>query len=207
MVTEAQLKYIRDLGGDVVHAAKLTRVDASSYIDELRRKPKAVQPVTVPPAPVEDPRLTMAKTMLTTVADGYYATQKEEGASVFFMRLSRPKTGKYAGGIKVQSVHGSPIKPTLMDAMLYFPDSGKYYFEGRYSREAIWREKLIESILFLVTDSWGCQRRYAEKMERCCRCNASLTDDRSRHYGIGPECEKHWPHIIEQVDLEDALKA
>lgn len=204
--TEAQLKYIKDLGGDVEHAKHLKIHDASSYIDELKRRPKKVDVPEPAPATVEDRRLEFVKGMVPSIDSGYYAIQKEEGAEIFFMRVSRPKSGKYKDAVKLQSVHGTAAaKPRLMDAMVLYP-SGKYYFMDRYFKDHYHRERLIEAIMLLVTDAWGAQRRYAEKIGRCCRCNAVLTDDKSRHYGIGPECEHYWPHIIEMVDAAEALK-
>lgn len=36
---------------------------------------------------------------------------------------------------------------------------------------------------------------YSDKLGECCRCGRTLTDERSRALGIGPECVKHWPEL------------
>lgn len=204
LATDAQLKFIKDLGGDPVHAAKMPIPEASSYIDELKRRKHAVtvapEPAPAPKVDMTDKRLEFVKVMLSSISPGYYAVQAEEGAEIFFLRISQPKNGKYKGAIKVQSLHGTASsKPRSEDALVLFP-TGKYYFMAKYFSDHFRRERLIEAIMLLVTDAWGAQRRYSEKIGRCCRCNAALTDERSRHYGIGPECEKYWPQIIELVD-------
>lgn len=204
-VTERQLAYIESLGGAGARqaATHLDRKAASALIDELKKKPKEA-PVAAPPAapapqrPV-DPRHEMIAGLLPMVRDGYYAVQEYDGGHVDFLRISRPKKNKFATAIKVQTVHGNPMSVKLSDAVAALWPSGTLSMYNRSGR-------IEDMLLLLVADSQNAARLYAQKMEHCCRCNASLTDDRSRHYGIGPECEKHWPHIIEIVDLEDAMK-
>jgi hypothetical protein len=202
--TTSQIKYATDLGGDLAHISTLDFYSISSYIDELKRAKKGAT-VTTPAAPAVDPRLEFMKSLLPNVDDGYYAVQKDGTGPVYFIRLSRPKSGHFKGSVKVQSMHGTAAaKPSLMDAAAFWP-SGRVTFYKRY-QQAHWQESLIDWLMLLVTDSYGAARLYASEIGRCCRCNAALTDDNSRHYGIGPECEKYWPHIIEMVDAAEALK-
>jgi hypothetical protein len=210
--TPAQIKYATDLGGDPVRIARCDFYSISSYIDELKRGGAKVTT-----QPVVNPKLEFVKSMLLNVDSGYYAVRTRDDGSdkeIFFMRISRPKSGQYKGTLKVQSCHGgagigSPANsrdlPVLMDGVVLWP-SGRTSFYGRYN-QAHWQEVLVDSIMKVVTDAYGALRLYSEQIKRCCRCNAGLTDDNSRHYGIGPECEKYWPHIIEMVDAADALRA
>jgi hypothetical protein len=202
-VTDRQLDYIETLGGPAARqaATHLDRKAASALIDELKKKPKEVAPMPEPVVRQEDPRHKMIKGLLPMVADGYYAVQKDEGGHVDFLRISRPKKNKWAGCIKVQTVHGSVGKVKLSPEPV-----AAMWASGTFS--VYLRNNTVEDmLLLLVADSQGSLRRYARLLAHCCRCNAELTDDKSRHYGIGPECVKYWPHIIEQVDMEDALKA
>lgn len=159
----------------------------------------AAPPAAPAPQRPVDPRHEMIAGLLPMVRDGYYAVQEYDGGHVDFLRISRPKKNKFATAIKVQTVHGNPMSVKLSDAVAALWPSGTLSMYNRSGR-------IEDMLLLLVADSQNAARLYAQKMEHCCRCNASLTDDRSRHYGIGPECEKHWPHIIEIVDLEDAMK-
>lgn len=214
-VSEKQLWKIEQLGGkNCARAAKyLTRGNASALIDELLHPEKEARPVTPDPTPAPaapapiarpvDPRHAMIAGLLDMVPDGYYAVHEYEGGHVDFLRISRPKKNKYAGGIKIQTVMGSWMSVRLKaepDAVLW--PSGTLSVYDRSGRTE-------DKLLLLVADPQGALRRYAKLIGNCCRCNASLTDDRSRHYGIGPECEKKpgWTHIIETVDMEDAIAA
>lgn len=196
--TGAQIKYATDLGGDPGRIARCDFYSISSYIDELKRGGAKVTS-----APIVDPKLEFAKSMLTSLQSGYYAVRTDPTTDdIFFMRVSRPKSGTKKDALQVQSMHGTAAaKPSLMEALVVWP-SNRYTFFGRYLQDH-WRTRLVDSIMLLVTDPIGAARLYADKIGRCCRCNAALTDERSRHYGIGPECEKYWPHIIEAVDSQE----
>lgn len=193
-ITSKQLKFIVDLGGDEGFAKTLTKEKASQYIRELLAKPQLKKEEPVPTAttrPPQDKRLVMLASLMEPIRDGYYATQLEDGAKINFLRISRPKhrrSGKahWAGSVKIQTQHG----PRLENAAALWP-------EGRWW---IGDNRVIEMLMLLVVDQSGCAMRYARELGRCCRCNAELTDERSRHYGIGPECEKQRPDIIARVD-------
>lgn len=188
-ITPRQLKYIEDLGGDAMHAAKLSKSEASAYIDRLKKGAGSMT-TTEPVKTKRDQQLDMLAELIKVIPDGYFATQIEEGERINFVRISRPKRNRYAGSIKVQTQHG----PRFENAAALWP-SGKW---------SVWDSRVIDFLLLLVVDFKGCALRYARTINKCCRCNAALTDERSRHYGIGPECEKHSPWVIEEVDALDA---
>lgn len=174
--------------------------------------PKASDPISVMPDQEEDiygnrvtpapkvmspkERLTPMLPLLANVKDGYYAAEIGDGRynDLKFFRVSRPKTGQYAGTTKVQW----QIADNWRIAILVRAN-GTYWKPNDAPATA------EDYVLAIMVDATGCARRYAKEIDKCCRCNTSLTDERSRHYGIGPECEKHWPHIIELVDLEDQM--
>lgn len=190
LVTDRQIQYIRDLGGDALYAAKLTREQASDYISKLKLKPQ-----TPKEKRVSDPRLDLIKGMIDLIPEGYYAVQEESGARIDFVRLSRPKPNartRYAGCTKFQTQHG----PQLDDAAVIWPS-------GNWS---IWKNSITDMLMLLVADHHSAAMRYAREIGRCMRCNAELTDDRSRHYGIGPDCEHKngWGWVIPTVDEKNS---
>jgi hypothetical protein len=133
--------------------------------------------------------------LIDLVPDGYYAVQSYEGGHVDFLRISRPKKRQYAGSIKVQTQHGG------------FGD-GKFNVRAAFwlgsKTLSVYYEPIVDMLLLLVADHQSAAVRYAEKASRCLRCNAKLTDERSRHYHIGPECEKLRPDVIEAIDAKYA---
>lgn len=194
--TPAQRRYVGILGGDMAHAATLGKGDCSKYIDDLKTG-KAVTTVTTPAAaPTRSKKTSFVISLIDQVHSGYYAVQKEEGATVDFIRVSRPKHGNFKGSIKVQTIHG----PNMQDVWTYFPNSDKIWIRHGAS------PKIEDDLLLIYADWQGCAMRYARIIGKCCRCNLRLTDDRSRHYGIGPDCEQVWPQIIDRVnDQNDGL--
>jgi len=172
--------------------------------------PKASEPVSVMPdqepidygvpakkTPTAKERLTPMLPLLANVKDGYYAVELGDGGynDLKFFRVSRPKTGQYAGTTKIQWQTADNWRIAILVRA-----NGTYWkpSEILFSAE--------DYVLGLMVDATGCARRYAKEIDKCCRCNTTLTDERSRHYGIGPECEKYWPHIIQLVDEEDELR-
>lgn len=179
MVTERQLSYIASLSGDASYAASLTRKAASEYIDRLKK----VSP------PVHDaPNRRQTKIpleMLKGIQPGYYAMQSP-GKPYRFYRVSVPKTGKYKGMMKVQSQHSE--KYNIVLTVNLNTDSLYWY-----------NMTCEEDIMILAVNQKACAVEYGQYIGRCCRCNKELTDERSRYFGIGPECEQHWPSVINMV--------
>lgn len=189
MATPGQINYLVDLGMVREEARSLTKKEASNQIERLkaeRARRNRMEAATRKPA--VDPRLDLIKGMIEMLPEeGYFAVQKEEGAEVHFLRLSRPKKNNYAGSIKIQTQHG----PRFEVAAAYWLNTQTFQ---------IYRNSIVEPLLWLIADYKGAALRYARIIGKCCRCNSPLTDTRSRHYGIGPECEQYWPWVIEEVD-------
>jgi hypothetical protein len=180
MISDPQKKYLRDLGFHGFNDG-WTYDQASAKITELTSQPRRTRMS-------DDPRLNMVKALIDMVPDGYYAVQAESGAHIDFLRISRPKKKQYAGTTKVQTQHG----PNLDVEAVLWP-------KGNWS---VYKHGIVDMLMLLVTDHHGAAVRYAEKKGRCMRCTADLTDKRSRHYGIGPECEMKsgWAWVIEEKD-------
>lgn len=197
--TDAQHRYVEILRGDVGRARLMSKRECSEYIDRLKKEPK---PVTAPAAPPPSsrreatPKQKMIAELLKGVPDGRFAVRLDESDPWKFVRISRPKENArshYRGSIKVQTQHG----PSLSDPKFVVWPSGQI---------SCYEYSIEDTLLLLVADFRGAARAYARELGRCCRCATELTDSKSRHYGIGPECEKEWPWIIEMVDQEEAIK-
>jgi hypothetical protein len=194
--TQRQLDYIKDLGGNVERARQMTKKNASEYIDQLKRE-KASNVVSInsaASAPTPAPPATIVPLqLLQMVPDGYYAWQPDSETKLTFVRIKRPTSGKMKGSLKIQSQHG----PDLVNRFVIWP-SGQV---GIYNRGYAGID--IEQVLLgIIVDYKACAFKYAEKMHRCFRCNLELTDPRSRHYRVGPECERHVPWAISERDDE-----
>lgn len=190
--TQPQLDYIKKLGGNPTWAARnCNREQAAKYIDRL--KSGAVQTPT--PAPREKRvfeltnRQKMLVQLLDQVPDGRYAVQPDETVPLTFIRISRPKKGQYGGTIKVQTQHSDD----LILRWVYWPS-------GRVSE---YERSIEEKLLLVCVDSRRAATTYGRELGQCCCCGKTLTDERSRYYGIGPECEKKWPWIIQLVNERD----
>ena len=191
-VTGRQLDYIKDLGGDLTIARRMSRADASSYIDKLRKRPKEAN-VTTPTA-ILDPRAEMVKGLIPAVPKGYYAVGNgpDEGA-LYFVFVNRPTSGKYKGAVKLSTQHGDRW---VLRGVLW--PSGSF---------SILDKRIIDALMLIVPDHIGAAIRYGQQVGHCARCNAQLTDARSRLLTIGPECEKLWPAYVEEVEQRLALAA
>jgi hypothetical protein len=199
--TGAQHRYVEILQGDVGRARLMTKRECSTYIDRLKAgtEPKITTPAATPPPAVRKeptPKQKMIAELLKGVPDGRFAVRLDESTPWTFVRISRPKPesrSNYRGATKVQTQHG----PSLSDPKFVIWPSGVI---------SSYEYTIEDTLLLVVADYRGAARAYARELGRCCRCATELTDQRSRHYGIGPECEQHWPWIIEMVDSEESIK-
>jgi hypothetical protein len=186
----------------------LTKARASSTIDSIikaERNAPAPAPVPDPtPVPValvsppepkksavsDDPRLSMIDGLISMVPEGYYATDKDgDGTHIDYLYIGEEKHGKrFKGHLVVKTQHSDE----WVARMVKWKETGKWsVYPMAYGRD------VIEIVLMVLGDYKTCARRYAIETQRCMRCGKKLTDDRSRHYLVGPECEsKHgftWP--------------
>jgi hypothetical protein len=204
-LSPAQYKYVGDLGGDQHHAKTLTYSGCSRYISELIAK-KGQSKATVTPTPVvnntPDPRLKMLEGLLPVVPEGYYAVapNPDRANDFTFIRYSRPTKGRFNRTWKFQRVIGTPGgRPRIEEYAVRWPSGQWSYYGGSYIDRA---ERCITELMLIVADHQTAALNYAAHLGRCSRCNAVLTDERSRWYGIGPECEKHWPSHMANVEAQ-----
>lgn len=179
MISPGQKKYINDLGSR--WEVQWTYAEASAHISSILGRPKVDKMET-------DPRLKMIEGMIDMIPDGYYATAKDEGGHVDFLRISRPTRGRFAGTVKIQTEHSEQWRERMVR-----------WASGKWS---VYDSSVIEPLMLVIADHKTCARRYSIELQSCCVCNKLLTDDRSRHYLIGPICDKKdaWQYMIEWVD-------
>jgi len=186
-ISKAQKKYINDLHGHWEVDWSYNR--ASKEISDLLGSQPDRKKKTV-----DDPRLTMIEGMMDLVPDGFYAAQADVGGHVDFLKVKRPTSGRFKDTIKISTQHSEVWRERIVK-----------WPSGQWS---IYDNAVIDMLMLVIADHKTCARRYAIELQRCCCCGKELTDDRSRHYLIGPVCDKKeaWSIEIERVDdLNDGL--
>lgn len=131
------------------------------------------------------------RAMVEAMREGRYAVEVAlpgQHKDWVFVRVSRPTRGKKAGCLVLQTQHSDYYKPLL----IIYP-SGSVWFAQR-------GEKLDMALMMIAADPFTSAMNYGRELGCCSRCARELTDERSRHYSIGPECERHWPEIINYVN-------
>ena len=161
--------------------------------------PEPPAPVVAPVAFAAQPRTIVPLPMLVETPDGYFAVRLDDNDPYRFLRIKRPMPRKgvrtkHLGCIKVQSQHSDDLKPVMiyrpLDALETQP------------QELLWisNPALEKHLILVLVDPMGAGLAYGRELGQCCICGRTLTDERSRHYAIGPECEKGYPDRIEYVD-------
>lgn len=125
--------------------------------------------------------------VLKEIRDGNYAVQRGESGHIDFLRISHPR-----GNFQVQTRHSDQLELAMRDK-----------FRNSWGKEYIWIPKpwIVPVLVELAADQTRAALLFSSKLNKCCRCYKSLTDRRSRFFGIGPECEEFRPDIIEFVTL------
>lgn len=144
----------------------------------------------VTPRPIEW-NFKTPRAMVEAFRDGRYAvevTLPNQPRDWVFIRVARPKTGKQAGNLILQTQHSDFYKPLLT----IYPTGGVYFWQQS--------EKLDMALMMIAADPFTSAINYGRELGCCSRCARELTDERSRYYSIGPECEKYWPEIINYVN-------
>lgn len=129
--------------------------------------------------------------MLLATRDGRFAVRPDDFSPWQFLRLSRPTKGRHAGWLRVQSQH-SDMLSSVASIRVGGGASQRYLHAPNY----------LTALRLLVCDPVRATIEYGRRKNRCSRCGKTLTDDRSRFYAIGPECEKYWPDVLRQVEAD-----
>ena len=135
--------------------------------------------------------------LLFDMREGNYAVTLPDRDKLTFVRLNFVKpyrdgrVRKYQGCAVLSTQHGEQ----RIKRFVVRPD-GKYRILSRGVSE-----HMAAALLGLImSDPRGSAARYGQELGHCCRCGKALTDERSRYYGIGPECERSWPDLIAEID-------
>ena len=180
--TEPQLEYVANLGGDRLYAATLGKVRCSAYIDSLKRG----TPMSTPAhQPKSDPKLDMLNNLIDVLPDGRYAIRRDESEAFIFLRVKRHTRGRLNGCLTIQTQHSDKLTR-----------AGIRWASGFWS----WDRRLVDEMLLVCVDHKQAAYNYAKALDHCSICGKELTDERSRWYGIGPDCETRHRSWIEWVD-------
>lgn len=136
--------------------------------------------------------LTTPEMLVRGLREGRYAVRADSSQPYIFLRHVRPKTGKKKGCLVFQTQHSEVFK----DRLTIYPSGKAFCPEPR---------KIDQALLLACVDPITSMRAYARELGVCGRCGRKLTDERSRWYGIGPECEESWPDLIDEVDEENGF--
>ena len=136
----------------------------------------------------KSPDLAFPTAMAWKIDPGYFAARVDDTQPYEFFRITKPEKGKYAGILKIQTIHGDTLKLFL----IIRKDGSHWAVEHQ-------RGRFEEALTMAIVDPRYSAAKFAEIKQRCCNCGKGLTDDRSLWYGIGPECEQFRPDIMARV--------
>lgn len=131
---------------------------------------------------------TQLRAMLLATKDGRFAVRPDDDSEWKFLRLSRPRKGSAAGYLKIQTLH-SERWMSAVDIHTEIPTNLHVH-----------NKAIVPALMLVAIDPATGILNFARELDVCGCCGKQLTDDRSRYYGIGPECEKKWPEMITNAD-------
>ena len=140
--------------------------------------------------------------MLDMIPSGYYAVRPDTETPYMFVRIARPTFGRRKGQLVVQTQHSDQ----LIDRWVWYMDNPDPRTNVRnWSTQARFHggQTIEDLILLIIVNHRGCGRAYAQEIGRCHFCGKRLTDERSRWYGFGPECEKSAEGEKDEIDDEN----
>lgn len=136
---------------------------------------------TVTLARMDEEAFGIPRSFIDNVQDGYYAVRLHEGGEYTFVRVSRPRYGKYAGSVKFQTQHGDQLKL----ACVLRPDG---MFEVRNG-------DIKTAVIEIASNPVQTAFQYGKQMGSCCKCGKPLTRQPWIDYGIGIDCDQRYPEI------------
>ena len=134
-----------------------------------------------------DPREPTVLAMLESIPTGSFAVVSDPSEGYRFYRIARPRFGNYKGWTLVQKYGGD-----VLHTRMRIRSDGVYANFGG--------SRLIDDLMLIIADWQRCAMGYARQRGKCAKCSKTLTDHRSRHYGIGPDCEKVWTTFTFRID-------
>lgn len=158
--TEKQTNYIRSLADERGIEIPLDPAANSLYALTVPQASEVIDRLLAAPKVAQK-----APEGSSKVAPGYYALSTNGGMTVLFYRVQRAKDGIHAGKTFVNRQSG--------DNWVRISKT-----EANGALEEILEDPKAAGVL------------YGQEIGRCCKCNRTLTDEKSRKDGIGPECIK-----------------
>lgn len=192
LATEAQVAYVEKLGGDAEFAKTLSVHACSKYIDNLKKNPRKPERSARVEQTFQYINGDMLKGMLPV---GYFAGQLDSSSRTIFFRVktTAKNSRRYPpDSYLVQQAHGNALGLSYTPVCAVWPN-------GTFK---VYDKSLEPELMTVMADHHSAARMFGQLLGHCARCNAELTDERSRYYGIGPECEQHWPWFIPEVEEE-----
>lgn len=171
------------------HAQQTPAARAFAIADAKRTAGDTIK-TEIPPTPKAWPFNTPLA-MVEHMREGRYAVEvklENKPTDWVFIRVSRPTRGKMKGSLLLQTQHSDYYKHLIIKrpgGSIWVAQQG---------------EKIDIALMMIAADPFTSAINYGRELGCCSRCGRELTDERSRHYSIGPECEKHWPEIITYVN-------
>lgn len=98
----------------------------------------------------------------------------------------RPKRGRKAGKLQPWPPRRNDWGRLTLGALQGMPSYQREDFQVRFWAQV--REARRSVNHQIDTDPIGCAARFAAAQSICCCCGKGLTDERSKAYGIGPDC-------------------
>lgn len=181
MATPKQVAFLESKG----HKGPWTFDEAHAKISEIINSDSGKKS-----AVSQDPRFRLINSMIDLIPEGYYATAPSgENREVDFVRIvtMKSKASRYNGSLVVQTQHSDAWEVRLV----------RWKGSGEWS---VYQHAAIDFVMEILADYKTCGMRYSIMLQRCMRCGKQLTDERSRHYLVGPECETKynfiWPIVV-----------
>lgn len=164
---QAESKFAEGLIRRLADPTQLSKSDASRWINYMLDQPRKTSSApTASPWVRAQAALADVDTSFYAIPAGYVSAQEIDlyGSDYLFVRVRN-----YQGKRYLSRVHGSPVSP-------------------RYSRMSPGVTIVVAEVIRDRAVEFG--KLWHEHSGRCGRCNATLTDQRSRDTGFGPDCRK-----------------
>lgn len=129
---------------------------------------------------------------LDAVDAGYYAIPDPDGAhAITYWRRVRTARTDDLRAWPPKSWYGPPI-PSRAD----IPEGRLERAEFAIAWATARRAYMAKVVAAITAEPVAAGRRFAAFGIRCCKCARVLSDDRSKTYGIGPECRRGIPDKV-----------
>ena len=128
------------------------------------------------------------------IPEGYYAVLDplNAGEMTYWRKKVRKRGGQSFGPWPQKARYGPTLtRKDLPEGVSERSEEGQAFIRDWYENVSrLYKDAIVAAI---VEDPVIAGQRFADWAIRCCCCGKGLTNDRSKVYGIGPECRKGMP--------------